>query len=59
MIEIRKVTTSAELKKFITFPHHLYKGNLYWCPPIIMDEKVTLSSKKNHAFEYCKAENYC
>ncbi|MCX6281079.1 MAG: GNAT family N-acetyltransferase [Bacteroidetes bacterium] len=55
MTEIRDVTTSADLKKFITFPHHLYKGNPYWCPPIIMDEKVTLSPKKNHAFEYCEA----
>jgi len=56
MTEIRKVTTSEQLKKFITFPHHLYKGNPYWCPPIIMDEKNTLSPEKNHAFEYCRAE---
>ena len=56
MVEIIKVTTSAQYKKFITFPHHLYKGNPYWCPPIIMDEKNTLSPKKNHAFGYCRAE---
>jgi len=56
MIEIVKVTTSAQYKKFITFPHHLYKGNPYWCPPVIMDEKNTLSPKKNHAFEYCRAQ---
>ena len=56
MVEIIKVTSSVQFNKFVTFPHHLYKGNRYWCPPIIMDEKNTLSPKKNHAFEYCRAE---
>ena len=56
MIEIRKVKSSNELKKFITFPNTLYKGNSYRCPPIIFDEKNTLMRSRNAAFEYCQAE---
>ena len=55
-IEIRRVTTRKELKKFICFQLELYKNNPYWCPPLIFDELNTLSNDKNPAFEYCKAE---
>ena len=56
MIEIRKVKSNSELKKFISFPNTLYKGNPYRCPPILFDEKNTLSPSKNFAFDYCQAE---
>ena len=54
--EIRKVTTRKELKKFIGFQLELYKGNPYWCPPLILDELNTLGKDKNPAFETCEAE---
>jgi GNAT superfamily N-acetyltransferase len=55
-IEIRRVTSHGELKKFICFQLELYKGNPYWCPPLIFDELNTLDKLKNPAFEYCEAE---
>ena len=55
-IEIRRVTSPKELKKFIRFQLELYKGNPYWCPPLIFDEINTLDKRKNPAFEYCEAE---
>ncbi|MCX6245672.1 MAG: hypothetical protein NTU98_13340 [Bacteroidetes bacterium] len=55
-IEIRKVTTRKELKRFILFQLGLYKGNPFWCPPLIFDELNTLRKDKNPAFEYCEAE---
>jgi hypothetical protein len=55
-IRIHKVGTNRDLKKFIGFPYDLYKGNRYWCPQIRMDEKNTLSKKKNPAFDFCEAE---
>ena len=54
--EIRKVTSRKELKKFIRFHLELYKGNSYWCPPLIFDELNMLSKDQNPAFEYCEAE---
>ncbi len=53
---IRKVFSRKELKKFIRFQLELYKGNSYWCPPLIFDEMNTLGKDKNPAFEYCEAE---
>jgi GNAT superfamily N-acetyltransferase len=55
-IEVKKVTSARELKKFIRFQLDLYHGNPYWCPPLIFDELNTLSKEKNPAFEYCEAE---
>jgi len=54
--EIHKVTSRKELKKFIRFQLKLYKGNSYWCPPLIFDELNMLSKDQNPAFEYCEAE---
>ncbi|TSA25640.1 MAG: hypothetical protein D4R67_09685 [Bacteroidetes bacterium] len=54
-LEIRKVSSRKELKKFVDFPFTLYKGNAYWCPPMKSDEINTLRKDKNPAFEYCEA----
>ncbi len=55
-IEIVKVQTSSDLRKFIGFPYEHFKGNKFWCPPMRMDEKQTLNRKKNPAFDFCEAE---
>ncbi len=54
-ITIREITTTTGLKKFIKFPHKLFKGNDYWVPPLRRDEMATLHWKKNPSFEYCEA----
>jgi hypothetical protein len=55
-IEIRKVTTRRDLKKFIAFPYKLYATNKYWCPPLRFDELNNLRKDKNVAFDFCEAE---
>jgi hypothetical protein len=55
-IEIRKVTSHKDLKKFVDFPFQLYKGNAFWVPPLKFDELNTFRKDKNPAFEYCEAE---
>lgn len=54
-IKIEEVTTHKQLDTFIKFPFSIYKGNPYWTPPLLMDEKNTLDWKKNPAFEVAKA----
>jgi hypothetical protein len=54
--EIKKVITPKDLKLFIKFPFNLYKGSKFWCPPLLFDEKNTLTPKKNPAFDFCEAE---
>jgi hypothetical protein len=55
-IELRKVLTKKDLKRFIAFQNQLYKGNKFWCPPMRLDELNTLSRDKNPAFDFCEAE---
>ena len=55
-IEIKKVTTSSDLKRFIGYPYKLYSKNKYWCPPLKFDERNNLDKKKNPAFDFCEAE---
>lgn len=53
-VEIKEVTSKSELKKFIQFNLDLYKDNFFVAPPLIADELVTLSRKKNPAFDFCE-----
>ena len=55
---IKKVTTKEELKKFIQFGIDLYEGNEYFVPPLIYDERDTLTVGKNPAFDHCDASYF-
>lgn len=57
-VTIHKVTTKDDLRKFIQFGIDLYEGNEYFVPPLIYDERATLSSSKNPAFEHCDASYF-
>lgn len=57
-IIIKKVSSKKELKTFIRFNYELYKGNPYSVPDLYDDMLNTFSSKKNAAFEFCKAEYF-
>ena len=54
-IQIKEVTTKAEMKAFISFTDELYKDHPYFVPPLRFDEAATLNSKKNPAFDHCEA----
>ncbi|MBR0037850.1 MAG: N-acetyltransferase [Bacteroidales bacterium] len=56
MIEIRKIgRTRRDLKKFIQFAIHLYKGNAYYVPPMIESEIDILDDQVNPAFDFCES----
>lgn len=57
-VTILKVETKKQLRAFIDFHYDLYKGSPYDVPNLFIDEKNTLSPKKNPAFEFCEAEYY-
>jgi len=54
-IQIKEVTTKAEMKAFINFPDELYRDHPCFVPALKMDEASTLSARKNPAFDYCEA----
>ncbi|MBR2771241.1 MAG: N-acetyltransferase [Bacteroidales bacterium] len=57
-VEIKKVSSRRDLKKFVEFHYDLYKGNKYDAPNLFSDDMNTLDEQKNAAFEFCEAEYY-
>ncbi len=51
MIEIKKVTTNSDIKKFTKFPIELYKNCPYYVPSMVADELVIFDEKKNLSLE--------
>ena len=55
-VEIKKVSSRSELKKFIRFNYEFYKENPYAVPELCEDVLNTFSEKKNPAYEFCESE---
>ena len=51
MIEINKVQTRRQQMEFLKFPLKLYKGNPYFTPPLMMDERKIFN--KNFVYNDC------
>lgn len=56
-LEIKRIETEQELKRFIDFRTELYKDDEFAVPYLFMDEHDTLS-RKNPSFAFCDAEYY-
>jgi GNAT superfamily N-acetyltransferase len=57
-ITIKEVINSDELKKFVMFPHTLYKDSKYWVAPIIKEELEVLNKETNPVFNNAIAHYY-
>lgn len=57
-VEIKRVETKKDLKRFIDFHYDLYKDNPYDAPTLFMDDMNTLRRDKNVAFDFCEAEYF-
>jgi GNAT superfamily N-acetyltransferase len=55
---IIEVKTGRDRKRFIDFPHDLYKGDPNYVPEIYIGQKELLSEKKNPFFRHSKAQLY-
>jgi GNAT superfamily N-acetyltransferase len=56
LVEIRPVTTAADLKAFIDLPYRLYASDPNWVPPLKSEVKGMLTPAKNPWFEHGEAE---
>lgn len=55
MIEVKKLSTSFELREFVEFPFQLLGDNPNWVPPIISEEVETFDREKNPVFKNADA----
>lgn len=56
MTSIEKVSSSKELKKFIDFPHDLYKDDNNYVPELHIAQRDMLDSRKHPFFEHSKLD---
>ncbi len=54
-IQIERIESLRDLKRFVSFQYSLYDGNRYWVPPPRGDELKSLRKDKNPAFDFCDA----
>ena len=57
-VEIVKVTTNRQLKRFVRFNYELYKDNPYFVPELFEETMDTLRKDRNAAFEFCEADYF-
>jgi len=57
-VEIKKVSTRKDLKRFIRFNYEFYKNCPYSVPDLYDDMLGTFSPKRNAAFEFCEADYF-
>lgn len=53
MVEIKKVETKGQIKKFVRFSEKIYQGNPFYVPPIQFDEMNLANPRKNASFDDC------
>ncbi len=54
-VEVRRVETRRELKRFVHFPESLFRDDPNWVPPLYSDDLHNLRRDRNPAFEFCDA----
>lgn len=57
-IKVKQVLNSSDLELFIKFPMGLYKGNPYYVPPLINEEKSIWVKEENPALQYSEAAQF-
>jgi GNAT superfamily N-acetyltransferase len=57
-ITIKPVHSSKDLRTFIKVPWKIYQNDSAWVPPLIMDRKKLLNSKKNPFFQHAEMEMF-
>ena len=57
-VNIVKVESRKQLKKFIEFGYSLYKDSPYYVPELYGDVMNTLRKDRNSAFEFCEADYF-
>ena len=53
-MEIIRVSTPRELRKFIDLPYHLVRSDPLWAPPMRADQFSQFDPARNPMLEHCK-----
>ncbi len=51
MIEVRRVQSASDKRRFLSFPWQLYRGDPLWVPPIYSERAKAADPKRGHFFQ--------
>lgn len=54
-IEIRPVTSRRDRERFVKTPHHIFRNDPFWVPPLMRDELETFDPQKNPAYDQAES----
>jgi GNAT superfamily N-acetyltransferase len=57
-VRILPVSSKRELNAFIKFPWKIYRGDSNWVPPLLVEQKGILDTKKNPFFLHSEIQHY-
>ncbi|MEA2375039.1 MAG: hypothetical protein QOD53_1502 [Thermoleophilaceae bacterium] len=57
-VDVRPVSSSADLKRFIRLPWRIYRNEPLWVPPLVFERKRFLDRRKNPFFGHGEAEYF-
>jgi hypothetical protein len=58
VISVRPVAGARELSRFIKFPWKIYNGDPNWVPPLLVEQRGLLDTKKNPFYEHAEIEHF-
>jgi len=53
---IRPVKNSSDINKFIKMMWDIYRGDEHWVPPLLMDRKMLMDTRKNPFYKHADTE---
>ncbi len=57
-VEVRRVTTARDRRRFLEFPYTLYRGHPHWVPQLRIAQKDILNTKKHPFYKTSDAEKF-
>jgi GNAT superfamily N-acetyltransferase len=57
-LEVRPVSSRADLMRFIRLPWRIHRSHERWIPPLVWERKQFLDKKKNPYFEHAEADYF-
>jgi hypothetical protein len=57
-VQVRRVDTTRDLKRFIDYPYRLHARDPLWVPPLKHDVRALLSKEKNPFFDHAEADYF-
>jgi hypothetical protein len=55
-MNVRRVTSSADLRRFIELPYRLYRDDPVWVPPLRTEQRKQVDRRRNPMLDHCTLE---